>query len=154
MFCFVDHGEALLNLNKANKPPQRIWKSERLIGRRNMLTATDSFIVYLCFLLVFIFSFFFRVCHGRKDEREIKKKRKWKLYVNLRTANTSETPWMKIDASLCVFQLCLCLYSYLRNDTFLLFSVNSSIYLNLAQSHHCRWYNLFQNWKIYHTVKK
>ena len=74
MFCFVDHGEALLNLNKANKRPQRIWKSERLIGRRNMPTATDSFIVYLCFLLVFIFSFFFRVCHGRKDEREIKKK--------------------------------------------------------------------------------
>ena len=87
MFCFVGHGETFVNLDRANQPPQQIWKSERLISRRNTLKATESFIVYLHY----IFSFFpslFEFDTG--DERE--KERKWKLRVNLRTANTSETP--------------------------------------------------------------
>ena len=43
MFCFVEYGEALVNIDKANQTPQQIWKSERLANPRNMLKATDSF---------------------------------------------------------------------------------------------------------------
>ena len=46
-----------MNLDKANQTPQQIWKSERLIGRRNILLPTDSFIVMkLCSVMSVSFS--------------------------------------------------------------------------------------------------
>ena len=102
IFCFVGHGEAWVNSDKANPPPRRIWKRTFV----NVWPADEIFWKHIVHSV--------SCSSRRKDERQ--KERKWKIRVYVRILIPLKRREWKLICRY-VFQLCLCFYSYQRNET-------------------------------------